>query len=105
MRELGIASPEALRAAVRPSVLGTWAALYQIDPWGEERADLRSGIVASTVANAMAKKRGGGAFKPVDFMPYYEPPARDPEAMFRQMRAMLGGLKNRPGGKKGKRGS
>ena len=47
-------------------------ALYEIDPWGEERADLRMGIIASTVS---ASK--GGKSKPSDFMPYYEKKTAD----------------------------
>jgi hypothetical protein len=35
-------------------------------PW---RQDLAAGIVASTVANAMGGRKGGGAFAPKDFMP------------------------------------
>lgn len=30
-------------------------AYYRIDPWGEERADLRAGIIASEVFNAADK--------------------------------------------------
>ena len=41
-----------------------------MDPWGEERADLRSAIVASVVANANRGKRGK-TFKPADFMPQF----------------------------------
>jgi|TARA_Y100000310_G_scaffold51927_1_gene47793 hypothetical protein len=56
-----------------------WVAYYQLDPWGEERADLRSGIVASVFSNAIqalirtvARKRGKGKeFKPKDFMPEF----------------------------------
>lgn len=57
---------------MRPSELGQWFALSRIDPWGEQRADLRAAIIASTTANSMAKKRDGSAFKPKDFMPYLE---------------------------------
>jgi hypothetical protein len=31
--------------------LAEWAAYYQCEPFGEERADLRAGIVASVIAN------------------------------------------------------
>ena len=51
---------------------GLWLALYRVDPWGEQRADLRAGIVASTVANyaGMQRSKSAGAAKPTDFMPY-----------------------------------
>ena len=32
-----------------------WLAVYRLSPFGDERADLRAGIVASTVANCHAK--------------------------------------------------
>ena len=31
--------------------LSEWMVYYELEPFGEERADLRAGIVASTVAN------------------------------------------------------
>lgn len=46
-------------------------AYFQFEPWGEERADLRSGIVASTIAN-VNRGKNTPAFKPEDFMPKYE---------------------------------
>ena len=51
--------------------LAEWIAYYGLEPWGEERADLRAGIVASTVANT---NRGGNnrAHKPSDFMPKFD---------------------------------
>lgn len=47
-----------------------WRAYYELEPWGQERADLRAGIVASVIANT-APGRHGKAFMPVDFMPRY----------------------------------
>lgn len=52
-----------------------WWNYYQSDPWGEDRADLRSGIVASILANANSAK--GRRFKAKDFLLY--PPPLDPE--------------------------
>ncbi len=46
-----------------------WMVVYSIEPFGDERADLRAGIVASTVVNVNRGKRGHRA-KPTDFMPY-----------------------------------
>lgn len=45
-----------------------WVAFYGFEPWGEERADLRAGIIAATVANAF----GGGKAKPQDYMPNFD---------------------------------
>ena len=59
-----------------------WQAYYELEPWGEERADLRAGIVASTIANVNRGK--GKSFKPGDFMPEFDKPApkhQTPEQM------------------------
>ena len=52
-----------------------WIARYQLSPFGDERADLRAGIVASTVANCHATRRSK-AFEPADFMPKFEGSAK-----------------------------
>jgi hypothetical protein len=79
--------------------LSEWAAYLQIEPQGEERADLRAGIVASTIANANRKK-GTKAFKPSDFMPKFdkEEQTQTPE----QQKAAAEALALAFGGKKGK---
>jgi hypothetical protein len=48
-----------------------WWALWQIQPWDEERADRRAAIVAHVIANVNrnAKKRPA-PFRVEDFMPY-----------------------------------
>lgn len=55
--------------------LAEWEAYYSLDPWGQERADLRAGTIAATVANSHSTS---GGFKPSDFMPQYGP-AREVE--------------------------
>lgn len=50
--------------------LTEWAAFLSLYPQGEWRADLRNGIVCSTVANAMRNKKQK-AYKPEDFMPKF----------------------------------
>lgn len=44
-----------------------WWMLYQIAPWGEERADLRMGISTSALVNMWISK--GQRIKPTDFIP------------------------------------
>lgn len=46
-------------------------AYYKLEPFGEERADLRMGILASVMANAWRGK-GQKPFKPRDFMPTFD---------------------------------
>ncbi len=45
----------------------SWIDFYQVEPWGDFRADLRAGIVASTLVRMMGAK--GARPKPLDFMP------------------------------------
>lgn len=47
-----------------------WHQYDLIDPFGDERADLRSGTIAAVVANVHAGK-SGRKFKPADFMPKF----------------------------------
>ena len=54
-----------------PKELGQWAAMWYLSPWGEERADLRSGVVAAILANAYRDvKKRSKPFAPGDFMMY-----------------------------------
>lgn len=63
---------------------------YQCDPWGEERADMRAAIIASTIAN-VNRGRNTSAFKVTEFMLKfgdYAPPkmnAKDQELFNRHM--------------------
>lgn len=43
-----------------------------MEPRGEERADLRAGIIASTIANANRDPKKTKPFKPGDFMPKFD---------------------------------
>ncbi|EXI86092.1 MAG: hypothetical protein AW12_02174 [Candidatus Accumulibacter sp. BA-94] len=71
-----------LRAALSYAEFQEWCLYYQIEPWGEDRSDLRAGIVASTVANYAGRTRAEGAepVRPADFMPYLERPPAGPTA-------------------------
>jgi hypothetical protein len=66
---------------------GEWQAMYLIEPWGEWPADLRAGIIASTIANSIRT----GNRKPYvvnDFMPLQQqrqqtdPDDIEPEEIF-----------------------
>ncbi len=58
-----------------------WIAKYRRHPWGEQRADLRAGIIAAAVANYAGKMRKEGTppAVPTDFMPYVDKPTAEPE--------------------------
>ena len=52
--------------------ISEWIAYYGLEPFGEERSDLRAGIVAATVANVNRDaKRRRDAFRPEEFMPKF----------------------------------
>lgn len=52
---------------------GYWMAYQSISPMGDEREDLRAGIVASTVHNSQVTKKAD-LKKPTDYMLFYKPP-------------------------------
>jgi len=47
--------------------LSMWMAYEVIEPFGETRADIRAGIIASTIAN-VNRGKSQTAFSPEDFM-------------------------------------
>ena len=54
-----------------------WMAFDALDPFGEPREDLRSGLLAATVANhSMSPPRTPA--RPVDFMPFLQPQKAEP---------------------------
>lgn len=82
-----------LLARIDSRELAEWIAFYGFSPFGDEPADIRSAIVASTIANCMTV---GGGFKPSEFLPEYrtrsEPQSdADIQNMVIKINAMLGG--------------
>lgn len=51
--------------------LAEWMAYAKLEPFGEERADLRAGIIASVIANVNRDPKKQRPFKPEDFMPKF----------------------------------
>lgn len=53
-------------------LLREWMAYFELEPFGEERADVRNAIACMTTASASGmKKNGGGKFSIKDFMPEF----------------------------------
>ena len=50
-----------------------WIAYYQSNPFGEERGDIRCGIIASTIAN-VNRKKSTKPFEISGFMPKFDKP-------------------------------
>jgi hypothetical protein len=61
---------------------GLWMTLYRQEPFGDQRADLRSAIVAATVANYAGKQRAehAGVAQPAEFMWYADAGREQPAA-------------------------
>ena len=58
-----------------------WEAFEEVDgPIGEQRADLRAGIIAASIVN-MLRDRKSTAAKPIDFMPFAERPQQTQDQM------------------------
>lgn len=80
--------------------LSEWMAYAQLEPWGEMRADLRAGIVASTMANtARDPKKRKKPFAPEEFMPQFDKEPQTPEEQKAHMEtlAALGLAKQKEG--------
>ena len=56
--------------------LAEWQAYYMLEPFGEERKDLRAGTISATVANIARGEQK--PFQPSDFMPRFDQ-AEEPE--------------------------
>lgn len=77
-----------------------WQAYYELEPWGEERADLRQAMTTSAITNLhMAQTKKPKWVKPEDFMPFtrrekaaqVKPqglPASSPEALMAKFNAL-----------------
>ena len=69
-----------------------WLADYQIEPWGEDRADIRAGMIVQSTRVAYSKKE----VKLKDCIMNFEPPKKkNPKEIF----AMLKGYTLAMGGK------
>lgn len=74
-----------------------WQKFAEVEPFGEERADLRAAIIASTIANVHRGK--GRALKAKDFMPKFEREEKSWQHQLQIVEALntaFGGLDLRP---------
>jgi len=61
-----------------------WQAYHRLDPFGNERGDYQSGIIAATQVNLWSKQKR----KPSDFMPRFG--EKDEPQTPAEMKALLG---------------
>lgn len=92
---LGCTVAELLRR-LSSAELSEWMRYWNVEPWGEERADMRAAIVACTVARSQGAKA-----KTEDFMPRYEAGERKAKLTPRQIAEReIALMKARFGGKR-----
>ena len=66
-----------LLARVSSQELAEWTAYFILEPFGEERADVRAALVSATVANtARDPRKRRRPFTAQEFMPRFEPKQR-----------------------------
>jgi hypothetical protein len=80
-----------LLARISSQELTEWMAYYELDPFGSERDDLRSGIVSAVIANVHRDpKKRSKPFEAADFMPYLEKPELSQEQIAAKVAAAFG---------------
>jgi hypothetical protein len=73
-----------------------WIAYDALEPIGETRADVRSAIIAATIANCHRDHKKP-PFQLHEFMPFQERPKPSPAEVLMQMRAQMSGKAARRG--------
>jgi hypothetical protein len=87
-----------LLAKLGSDELSEWMAFYQLEPFGDFRADYRSALMTSTFANAHRHK-DSPPFSPEDFMPFIErqPSMSDAKSNAMRLKAMFSHLVKKNG--------
>ena len=74
-----------------------WIAFYSLEPFGDARADLRSAIVAKTIADVHIDKESNRP-KLQDFIPRFEGTTPEEQlALAQRLNEALGGIDEREG--------
>lgn len=74
------------QAAISCAEFTDWLAYYQLEPFGEERADLRNAILCALIANLLRGK--GRRAKLKDFLPRFDEEPRRKQSLA-DMRAVM----------------
>lgn len=86
---LGAMHPDYLLRRLTSRQFAEWMEYYQLEPFGEDRADLRSAIVACVMSNRWRGKNEPPS-KPADFMPFGRAKEQTPDEIKQQLRSILG---------------
>ena len=84
-------NPDMMLSMMPYRVYQDWVTYSELEPFGQERADLRAGIIAATIANCLARRKGKPAFRIRDFMPKFDRPPRrkrTPDDMLKQVKVL-----------------
>lgn len=84
--------------------LSEWQAFFRLEPMPEQRADFRSGVIASVIANSNRTKNTK-PFEPHDFIPDYDqaPEKTDAKAVQRKVKDAFQSIMTRQKPKKKKK--
>ena len=70
---MGQVDVDGLLASLSSRQISEWMAYFSIEPFGEERADLRMATLAALIANINRdEKKRSSPYTPDDFMPKFE---------------------------------
>ena len=92
---MGYAHPDVLLGEISSRQFAEWMTWYGIEPFGEQRADLRAAIVAAVVSNRWRNKHEK-ALRPLDFMPFYKKRQQTPDEMRSVLRSVLASVNHGP---------
>lgn len=75
---MGEPNVDAMLRKISSRQLTEWMAFSKLEPFGEERADLRMGILAALIANVNRDpKKQPAPYEPDDFMPNFDGSSRE----------------------------
>lgn len=76
-------------AAMTSAQFVEWRAYFALEPWDEERADLRAAIIAATIANAHRDRKRRPTPIPIEsFMPRFDAAQRRPAQTWQQQQQL-----------------
>ena len=95
---LRIPNPSTLKQIITHKDYLAWQELWAIDPWGEDRADLR--VAINTCATLAPWSKQGRSPRPAQFMPYTKSkPRRQSEEQIKAIATMIAKRWNPEGNK------
>lgn len=98
-REFGITNVDTMLESMSATEYRRWIAFFSIYGFSDDRADLRSAIVACTIYNMNRGKRSPPK-KPADFMPKFGPKRRQTPAEMNRTMMMFAKFHNMTAGAK-----